>query len=187
MFDENTMIMLYAASGCIAVGLFAYFLFPRSIVTLDQDLQEVEAGRGGVLRLATPFLKSLSDITVSWRGKRMDAYRGWLDGRIVMAGLENKITTEEFVAMHLLDGILGLGLGAFAGWCFSWKAMLVVAAILGIVGLWFPYGWIGGLVKKRHKEVFRALPYTLDLLTVSVESGLDFLGGLQRVGRPHDA
>jgi tight adherence protein C len=183
IFTFNLEALPWVIFGGISIAAFIFLFFPRSVLTLDQDLQEVESGRSGLLRIASPFLKTLSDITVSWRGKRIEAYREWLSRRIVMANLENQIETEEFLALHLFDCIVGLLLGALLGIMFSLKMAILGALVLAPVGLWFPYAWIDGLVKKRHIKIFRSLPYTLDLLTVSVESGLDFLGGLQRVSK----
>jgi tight adherence protein C len=39
-------------------------------------------------------------------------------------------------------------------------------------------------VKKRHLSIQRSLPFVLDLLTLSVEAGMDFINALQRNCRP---
>ena len=44
----------------------------------------------------------------------------------------------------------------------------------------FPVAWLRGALKKRHLEIVRALPFVLDLLTLSVEAGMDFMSALQR-------
>nr|WP_236673542.1 type II secretion system F family protein [Comamonas sp. JC664] len=41
--------------------------------------------------------------------------------------------------------------------------------------------WLNDQVKKRHLLISRALPYSLDLLTLSVEAGLDFTAALAKV------
>ena len=37
------------------------------------------------------------------------------------------------------------------------------------------------MIATRRKAIVRALPYTLDLLTLSVEAGLDFIAAIQRL------
>ena len=44
----------------------------------------------------------------------------------------------------------------------------------------YPLMWLRGTVKRRHFAIMRALPFVLDLLTLSVEAGMDFMSALQR-------
>jgi hypothetical protein len=70
--------------------------------------------------------------------------------RLVQGGFEGLMTAEEFVAL---------------------KFML----------LWvFPELWLSAAIRRRHASIAKALPFVLDLLTLSVEAGMDFIGALQR-------
>ena len=70
--------------------------------------------------------------------------------RLVQGGFEGIISGEEFVAL---------------------KFML----------LWvFPSLWLSAAIKRRHLSIQRSLPFVLDLLTLSVEAGMDFVSALQR-------
>jgi len=53
---------------------------------------------------------------------------------------------------------------------------------LKFMTLWFvPDLWLrGSAVKRRHLSIQRSLPFVLDLLTLSVEAGMDFISALQR-------
>jgi tight adherence protein C len=44
-----------------------------------------------------------------------------------------------------------------------------------------PSAWLRGAIRQRHRAFERALPFVLDLLTLSVEAGLDFMSGLKRI------
>jgi tight adherence protein C len=50
-----------------------------------------------------------------------------------------------------------------------------------VFGAFYPLIWVNDQVKKRHLQISRALPYSLDLLTLSVEAGLDFTAALAKV------
>jgi tight adherence protein C len=45
----------------------------------------------------------------------------------------------------------------------------------------YPSLWISGLRKKRQEEIKLQLPFVIDLMTLSTEAGLDFIGAIQKV------
>jgi tight adherence protein C len=44
----------------------------------------------------------------------------------------------------------------------------------------YPDLWLKRTLQARHRSIQRALPFVLDLLTLSVEAGLDFMTAMQR-------
>ena len=72
------------------------------------------------------------------------------DALLVQGGYEGLITGEEFMALRLM--------------------------LLWII----PDFWLYGAVKRRHLSIQKSLPFVLDLLTLSVEAGMDFISALQR-------
>ena len=50
-----------------------------------------------------------------------------------------------------------------------------------LVGYAYPSVYVSGNRKRRHEEIRLQLPFVLDLLTLSTEAGLDFIGALQKV------
>ena len=71
--------------------------------------------------------------------------------------------------------MLGLALMNVIDFNLAWS--LVVA----LIGLFYPLIWVNDQVSKRHLQISRALPFNLDLLTLSVEAGLDFTAALAKV------
>jgi len=69
---------------------------------------------------------------------------------LVQGGYEGLMTAEEFVALKLM---------------LLWIA---------------PDIWLYRSVKRRHLSIMKSLPFVLDLLTLSVEAGMDFISALQR-------
>ena len=69
---------------------------------------------------------------------------------LVQGGFEGLLSGEEFVALRLM--------------------------LLWIL----PDIWLRGAVARRHLSIQRSLPFALDLLTLSVEAGMDFISALQR-------
>lgn len=44
-----------------------------------------------------------------------------------------------------------------------------------------PTTWLNATIRRRHREIERGLPFVLDLLTLSVEAGLDFMTAIRRL------
>jgi tight adherence protein C len=104
---------------------------------------------------------------------------------VLNAGGLDGLTAEEFMALQevafiafvifggILINFLRGSMGMDVGW--SW---LVVFALFGLL---FPEIWLRDQVAKRHFKITRELPYNLDLLTLSVEAGLDFQAAVDTV------
>jgi tight adherence protein C len=57
----------------------------------------------------------------------------------------------------------------------------LIFKVLGIAALYlYPASWLNRALASRHREIQRSLPFVLDLLTLSVEAGMDFMSALQR-------
>lgn len=70
--------------------------------------------------------------------------------RLVQGGFEGLVSAEEFVALKFM---------------LFWV---------------LPEMWLSRAIVKRHLSIQRSLPFVLDLLTLSVEAGMDFISALQR-------
>lgn len=76
------------------------------------------------------------------------------DAMLAQGGFDGLLSGEEFVALKFM--------------------------LLWVV----PDLWLRQAVKRRHLSIQRSLPFVLDLLTLSVEAGMDFINALQRNCRP---
>jgi tight adherence protein C len=61
------------------------------------------------------------------------------------------------------------------------QSLLVFPAVMLVVGYLLPGIWLGQKMRKRKKNILKALPDAIDLLSISVEAGLGFDQALQRV------
>jgi len=98
--------------------------------------------------------------------------------RLLMAGYdEQTLDGETFLALRLLIGLIGVIAGA----------VLVLAGqplsgllVLGLLAVW-PGVWLRKSIARRHLQIQKALPNILDLLTLSVEAGKDFITALRDI------
>jgi tight adherence protein C len=83
-------------------------------------------------------------------------------------------------------GLLGFGLLFALFFLVASSAPLFptrLALVAGTIGISYqgPMFWLNGKVKKKQKEVVKAMPDALDLITTCVEAGLGLDAALQRV------
>ncbi len=115
-----------------------------------------------------------------------------LNKKLVSGGLEGLIKPGEIIAMRIMAPLVmgglicGLLFAAFPqmpesiGSWLQARQFFVYFIVLVLLGF-YPDAWLKHAVRARHKDIERALPFVLDLLTLSVESGLDFMSGINRI------
>jgi tight adherence protein C len=106
-------------------------------------------------------------------------YESRMRRQLVRAGEPYGFKPEDIMVLQEISGILGLLAGLVL--MNALQQSLVFSVFLMAFGAWYPLIWVGDQVKKRHLLISRALPYNLDLLTLSVEAGLDFTAALAKV------
>lgn len=111
-----------------------------------------------------------------------------LTSQIISAGYDSLITAEEMLGLRVLFPLI---IGPI--WVLLIKSALptdniaILAklqpaiAVIGVLWLLiYPASWLRKTIRQRHNEIRKALPFVLDLLTLSVEAGMDFMSALQR-------
>jgi tight adherence protein C len=106
-------------------------------------------------------------------------WRNAIAGTLRRAGRPGEMSPEELVALALLCAVAFLGPGAYG--CFSLGLGFVAIPGSILCGAAVPLLWVRDRARARRAAITRALPYHLDLLTLSVEAGLDFAAALAKV------
>jgi tight adherence protein C len=92
------------------------------------------------------------------------------------AGLAFALEPQDLCAGALMAGAAGAALGALAGAAITAPAS---GALLGAaIGMLWTVGWVKDLAARRLRAIDRALPFYLDLVTLTVESGANLTGAL---------
>jgi tight adherence protein C len=177
--------MVIALIGTAVIGGGAFYLgfhlFSGQLEASAASRLEAKKKRAssGLLRMSRPLFRSLV-LPYSIKLKREDWKKKW-KRLIVSAGLEDEIDTDELMAYKI-----------FLGFCvpvFMWIYFTVsgngmawwLFCGISLVGWIYPGMWVSGNRKRRHEEIKLQLPFVIDLLTLSTEAGLDFIGALQKV------
>lgn len=185
-WNMTTLLTMLAWAAC-AGGLAWYCLnIARQItyVTLADGRQQ-ERKLPLIFRLMLPFIPNLEAFVMR---PSFAKARDTADRQLVAAGYEGLLSGKEFIALKFLMPLI---CGAF--WLATLKltAALVpdsevaknreIALLLGLALFYcYPLVWLRRTLRTRHQSIQRALPFVLDLLTLSVEAGMDFMSALQR-------
>lgn len=114
------------------------------------------------------------------------------DKRLVSAGYDTVLSATDFLALRLLvpmaitpvvvilvmlvtariPGDMGLAVRSRQGFLFLCLFLYLMLR---------PRTWLTNTIRRRHREIERGLPFVLDLLTLSVEAGLDFMTSIRRL------
>jgi tight adherence protein C len=108
--------------------------------------------------------------------------------KLAAAGNPSGLGVAEFMGLRIFL-VLALAGGGFLLFGFAGGApamRFLIVAVLGFFGYLLPGIWIDRKGKQRRKEIIRSLPDAIDLLTISVESGLGFDPALMRVAEKWD-
>ena len=97
--------------------------------------------------------------------------------RLLMAGYEQTMSAEHFMAARVLMFISGV---VFTLLALSAKQPSL-ALLCVLILILYPSAWLKSQIRKRHLSILKALPNLLDLLTLSVEAGKDFLTALREI------
>ena len=90
----------------------------------------------------------------------------------------------RFVAAVLFGGLVFL-LSLFSKQ-FSTPIKLLMVLVFTVLGYFFPDLWIRSKINSRQKQVRKAMPDALDLLTICVEAGLGFDAAMSKVNEKWD-
>lgn len=99
--------------------------------------------------------------------------------KLIKAGDPKGYKPEDILALQEVGFVAGLLGGLILANGLGQNLFWSLAGVL--LGAFYPLIWVNDQVKKRHLQISRALPYSLDLLTLSVEAGLDFTAALAKV------
>lgn len=198
-------ILILVMTGLSLVFIVAGARLPAKEPTIEErlaayaerpvPLEELELERSFIDRVVRPLM-----ITWSRRIARFTPKQNVERLRIQLleAGSPSGIGVVEFMGlrgvMALLLGGAALFLTIFTGsigrpislGVVSIPGILLFPGPAAIMGYVIPGVWLGGRIRKRKKEIQKALPDAIDLLTISVEAGLGFDPALGRVAEKWD-
>jgi len=190
----NATMYLLGAMAVVGVMLIVYAFWPKPTED-DEAIKRRMTGRRAQSAVqemrrqakesvAKRVLDTLTPMAVRSSMKNDAAQMSKLRMKLAMAGLRSETAPTTFLASKTMMAVL-VGIAAAA---YVWAKGTHLENAIGITmiaaGLGFlaPNLWLSSAIAKRGEKIRNGLPDTLDMIVISVESGLGLDAAFQRVG-----
>ncbi len=141
----------------------------------EKKTEEYEARRLPLLIRA--FLPLTSNMGFITRQEFLSNTRKNTEEQLQSAGLDQAITAAQFLGVRILMGLAG----TILLFLMLMGDKTLFGFLLFVCFLLYPVSWLQRTIRIRHLSILKALPNVLDLLTLSVEAGKDFLTALRDI------
>ncbi|WP_027016287.1 type II secretion system F family protein [Comamonas composti] len=164
-----SLLLALALVGCLVA---VYKLF-RQAPEEDRSYKDKPPR---LFRLTWPVINLLAN-SLNWAigSKSKERYTTALQ----RAGQDYALNPQQFFAGKVVSAITGALLG------LVFQAMLEMQGLglmltLAVMAFFYPDLWLAEVTKKRNLAILKALPFFIDLLTLSIEAGLNLAGAMQQ-------
>lgn len=148
-------------------------------------LEEIELSQRFYERIILPFFNSIGNFTSRFTPQAtLETTRTKLE----MAGNPMRMDPAFFLAMRFVVSFTFSSIILLA-FLLSGRDLvkgILVAVVFLLLGFFFPQLWLEGRISRRQREIFKAMPDALDLLTICVEAGLGFDAAMAKVHEKWD-
>lgn len=148
------------------------------------NLEQLELSQPFQERILFPVARKLGEVAV--RFTPQNALHS-ISRKLELAGSPAQLDPTLFLSMQFFGAV---GFGGLIFMVFSIKEnpgplseTLMYALGFGLLGFYFPQLWLGSKIARRQKNIRKAMPDALDLLTICVEAGLGFDAALAKVSQ----
>jgi tight adherence protein C len=173
----NIIDLIIAISAGGAVVCFSLYVFEHlSKINIDHTQQKDKNIKELPLlfKICLPFASNTGGIV---NRPFFDSYKKSINEKLIMSGYEEVLSAQKFLSISIIINILNIVLFFFIFLTAGTMPALLLGALLAA----YPFLWLKKVVKVRHWAIQKALPNVIDLLTLSVEAGKDFLTSLRDI------
>ncbi|MBN1371999.1 MAG: type II secretion system F family protein [Anaerolineaceae bacterium] len=146
------------------------------------DLEKIELSLPFQERIIFPMARKLGDIAVKFTPQ--NAMRS-ISRNLELAGNPGRMDPTIFLALQFIIAVVLLIvlIVVFTVGQSDWPVgqKILMAGGGAVIGFYLPQLWLTSKIQARQKEIRKAMPDALDLLTICVEAGLGFDAALAKV------
>jgi len=148
--------------------------------TRPRSLEEIELSQPFGDRAVLPLIRGLARmLSRTQPQKNVEEIRHKLE----LAGNPNNWSVSDFLGVRGLAALITASILTFLAVVIRMDPamLLLMLGAGGIVGFYMPLFWLNRRIHHRQERILRELPDAMDLLTISVESGLGFDAAMGKV------
>lgn len=189
---------------CWLTGVAGIWWLSREMNSATDALNKAPI-RQADAQFAVPWAIRLLRTPLAWLSVRLSPFTSAISlekthRRLALAGFDGAIEPSAFIALKALGATTVLCLGI--AWLLnvslnvslsdqslseivsqtesrSTRVLLLSIFTLVVAAWWLPNVWLMEVIKKRQITLLKALPFFIDLLKISIESGSNIQGALQ--------
>lgn len=146
------------------------------------DLEKLEMSQPFTERIILPVARKLGELTLKFTPQN------WLNSisrKLELAGSPSKLDPTLFMSLQFISAVLFGGLALVLLKMFSTGTsggmIFLYTVVITFIGFYFPQYQLSKMITKRQKNIRKAMPDALDLLTICVEAGLGFDAAMAKV------
>jgi tight adherence protein C len=177
-------LILISGLGLAALSVY---LFSTAIFTNNTDKQALAWASGDepiqskskLINFSRPLihqftLQHAQRVKTAGRAKRIER-------AILTAGLSGELNVDEYIGMQILWGVMFPIVLVILNFTMGMGLPITLCLGVSVFGLMYPSLYCFSRRGKRYVDVVVDLPFFIDLMALSTEAGLDFMGALQRI------
>jgi len=150
------------------------------------SLEEIELSQPFTDRVVYPLMRRIGEMSSRFTPQHvLEQTRKKLE----MAGNPGRMDASSFLSLRfIVAGVFGAILILLSIFSKTWTVPIkfLVVIIFTVLGFFFPELWIRSKINSRQKQIRKAMPDSLDLLTICVEAGLGFDAAMSKVNEKWD-
>lgn len=190
LFSSVFLKIILFAMSCTAIFLLVYYLFPdeeqlAAQKRLGMEEERIRPKNIALLRWFYPVYSNINALIPQYAPQRaltwIEQKKPYYQKRLIVANVRDEIGPEEFIAFKVCMSIVVPILFFYFAGALGYAVSPFYIPLIIVLGFFSADVWLKEKAQMRKKSILKALPYTLDLLTLSVEAGMDFIAAIQRL------
>ena len=171
----------------LLLAAYAVYSFTSALLTNNTDREFLSWASGNepvkskswLVNFSRPLVHNFTlQHALKYKNPR---YRKKVEHLLLTAGLSRELNVDEFIGLQILWGMMFPGFLALMNFALSMGMSWAMFIAFVPLGIYFPHIYGSSQKASRAKSVRRDLPFFADLLALSTEAGLDFIGAIQRI------